>query len=253
MAGSVLSMGTAGLTGSENMSTPSGDFDPHFVRGELPSVGQDTGNDLKKLGEATISATTANSPLTTTIGVEKKSILRFIEQVLRYQSFRARKVAVHRVYQSWSVLQWTGHGLQQSHPWADQAFDWSNQREKNDWWHNFIQRTPRYGWRSDEWAVVNVTVNAATRGSFHHEFGSQATASTPHEAYYDLRSVLGYQQLGRSFRIGSASASSSKHTTVAGGFWDPQFQAGVEWRQAHSNAFDHHSDAKDASCFVQRP
>lgn len=105
MAGSVLSMGTAGLTGSENMSTPSGDFDPHFVRGELPSVGQDTGNDLKKLGEATISATTANSPLTTTIGVEKKSILRFIEQVLRYQSFRARKVAVHRVYQSWSVLQ----------------------------------------------------------------------------------------------------------------------------------------------------
>lgn len=71
MAGAVLSMGTAGLTGSEVMSTPSGDFDPQFVRGELQSVGQDTGNDLEKLGEAIIGATAANAPLSTTIGVDK--------------------------------------------------------------------------------------------------------------------------------------------------------------------------------------
>lgn len=87
------------------MSTPSGDFDPQFVRGELPSVGQDTGNDLNKLGHAIMSAITANALLTTTIGVEKKSILRFIQHIPQYQSFRARKAAIHRVHQSRLVLQ----------------------------------------------------------------------------------------------------------------------------------------------------
>ena len=52
-----------------------------------------------------MSAITANALLTTTIGVEKKSILRFIQHIPQYQSFRARKAAIHRVHQSRLVEQ----------------------------------------------------------------------------------------------------------------------------------------------------
>lgn len=86
MAGPVISMGTAWVTGSENMSS---DFDPQFVRGELPSVGRDTGNDLNKLGHAIMSAITANAPLTTTIGVEKSQFCAW------YNTYFNTNLSVH--------------------------------------------------------------------------------------------------------------------------------------------------------------